>query len=286
MASPMNAASEAILCSRRSPISPSSSPKMAAKSGSLSRSVRLGLTCCNLAPTSPRTWDSPPDTGETQRAGRGCNAQGLASCGGISGQWGQRRQRANKRPVLTPCSSQPRAAKSISWRRGQSIVSVARCSILVGFLGELNAADAISTQAAGRRYYKASGAPSFPDARRVRGVRTRDHQGSEQTPSGKDPARKPAQDADCPRLFTLRAGLDRRGSGPLPSDDSKRWIKGRPKSRRITVRCRFTANGNTIRSRRKPRGSPCSISDRVEGCGAACSGVSSTTHVRTGDTKR
>ena len=46
------------------------------------------------------------------------------------------------------------------------------------------------------------------------------------------------------------------------------------------------ANGNTIRSRRKPRGSPCSISDRVEGCGAACSGVGSITHVRTGDTKR
>jgi hypothetical protein len=62
--------------------------------------------------------------------------------------------------------------------------------------------------------------------------------------------------------------------------------KGRPKSRRVTVRCRFTANGNTIRSRRKPRGSPCSISDRVEGSGAACSGVGSITHVRTGGTKR
>jgi hypothetical protein len=52
---------------------------------------------------------------------------------------------------------------------------------------------------------------------------------------------------------------------------------------------RFDADSqptNTIRSRRKPRGSPCSISDRVEGCGAACSGVGSITHVRTGDTKR
>ena len=97
-----------------------------------------------------------------------------------------------------------------------------------------------------------------------------------------------------PRLKTLTAlvylpsgqGLDRRGSGPPPSDDSKRRKKGRPKSRRVTVRCRFTANGNTIRGRRKPRGSPCSISDRVEGSGAACSGVGSITHVRTGDTKR
>jgi len=95
------------------------------------------------------------------------------------------------------------------------------------------------------------------------------------------------QDADCPRLFALRAGSRSARIGT----PAERWFetpdrKGRPKSRRVTVRCRFTANGNTIRSRRKLRGSPCSISDRVEGSGAACSGVGSITHVRTGDTKR
>ena len=46
------------------------------------------------------------------------------------------------------------------------------------------------------------------------------------------------------------------------------------------------ANGNAIRGRHKPRGSPRSISDRVEGWGAACSSVGSITHVRTGGTKR
>jgi len=91
---------------------------------------------CNLRPTSPRTSDSPPDTGETQRGDRGCNAQGLASCRGISGRWGQRRQRANKRPALTACSLSHAPQK---WR-GQSNVSVARCRILVGLFGELNAA--------------------------------------------------------------------------------------------------------------------------------------------------
>jgi hypothetical protein len=42
------------------------------------------------------------------------------------------------------------------------------------------------------------------------------------------------------------------------------------------------ADNNAIRDRRKPRGSPCSISDRVEGWGAACSGVGSIMYVRTG----
>lgn len=46
------------------------------------------------------------------------------------------------------------------------------------------------------------------------------------------------------------------------------------------------ANDNAIRGRRKLRGSPCSITDCVEGCRAACSGVGSITHVRTGDSKR
>ena len=58
-----------------------------------------------------------------------------------------------------------------------------------------------------------------------------------------------------------------------PIDGTKNFASSLPKvdrNRAVTVRCRFTANGNTIRSRRKPRGSPCSISDRVEGCGAAC----------------
>jgi hypothetical protein len=48
------------------------------------------------------------------------------------------------------------------------------------------------------------------------------------------------------------------------------------------------ARGEPIRGSLAPsdRLPPWSISDRVEGCGAACSGVSSITHVRTGDTKR
>jgi hypothetical protein len=42
-----------------------------------------------------------------------------------------------KRPVLTTCSSQPRAAKSV---RGQSIGFGRSLQDLVGFLGQLNAA--------------------------------------------------------------------------------------------------------------------------------------------------
>ena len=57
-------------------------------------------------------------------------------------------------------------------------------------------------------------------------------------------------------------------------------------SRRVTVRCRFTANGNAIRGRHKHAAHPVRSSDRVEGCGAACFGMGSITHVRTGDTKR
>jgi hypothetical protein len=57
-------------------------------------------------------------------------------------------------------------------------------------------------------------------------------------------------------------------------------------SRRVTVRCRFTANGNAIRGRRKHAAHPVRSSDRVEGCGAACFGRGRITHVRTGDTKR
>ena len=57
-------------------------------------------------------------------------------------------------------------------------------------------------------------------------------------------------------------------------------------SRRVTVRCRFTANGNAIRGRHKHAAHPDRSSDRVEGCGAACFGMGSITHVRTGDTKR
>ena len=52
------------------------------------------------------------------------------------------------------------------------------------------------------------------------------------------------------------------------------------------VRCRFTANGNAIRGRHKHAAHPVRSSDRVEGCGAACFGMGSITHVRTGDTKR
>jgi hypothetical protein len=57
-------------------------------------------------------------------------------------------------------------------------------------------------------------------------------------------------------------------------------------SRRVTVRCRFTANGYAIRGRHKHAAHPVRSSDRVEGCGAACFGRGRITQVRTGDTKR
>jgi hypothetical protein len=93
---------------------------------------------------------------------------------------GQRRQRANKRLALIACSTQPHAAKSM---RGQSIVSVARSSISLVFLRSWMLQGAISTQAAGRRWYEASRVRAFPDARGVRRVRSQCSQSSNERSS-------------------------------------------------------------------------------------------------------
>jgi hypothetical protein len=130
---------------------------------------------CDLGPTSPRISDSPPDTGETQRGDRGCNAQGLASCRGISGRWGQRRQRPGFDRLLT----QPRAAK-VAWsveRLGRSLQGPrwffwgAERSRMRSLL-KRQAVD--TTRPAGRAIFQMLGV--------FRGVRTRDHQESEHTP--------------------------------------------------------------------------------------------------------
>jgi hypothetical protein len=75
----------------------------------------------------------------------------------------------------------------------------------------------------------------------------------------------------------------------LPVPNAPSWKQCRPEPINGLARRRRRerlANGNAIRGSCKPLGSPCSISDRVEDCGAACSGVSRITHVRTGGTKR
>ena len=99
----------------------------------------------------------------------------------------------------------------------------------------------------------------------------------------------------CPGLalatFSLPLGthpsLNTRDAVAARAPNAPSWKQCRPEpinglARRRRREC--LANGNAIRGSCKPRGSPCSISDRVEDCGAACSGVSGITHVRTGGT--